>query len=141
MMMEYIFFDANLRDRFVEYARSQSVMCELQDDNMGMLVMVPDDLEDELNDRLEEHYEQLQDEQSRLLSEVEGGFKNLAGFSLVLPDGSISTVPLQPDVANRLLANFTIDEIQALFSTVARCALEPGESHLCKILRGSENVN
>lgn len=140
-MMEYIFFDANLRDRFVEYARSHSVMCELQDDNMGMLVMVPDDLDDELNDLLEEHYEQLQDEQSQLLSEVEGGFKNLAGFSLVLPDGSISTVPLQPDVANRLLANFTIDEIQALFSTVARCALEPRESHLCKILRGTEKVN
>jgi hypothetical protein len=140
-MMEYIFFDTNLRDRFVEYAGSQSVACQLQDDKMGMLVLVPDDLGEDLIDRLEEQYEQLQDEQSQLLSGVEGGFKNLAGFSLVLPDGTISTVPLQPDVANRLLANFTIDEIQALFSNVARCALEPKESHLCKILRGNECAN
>lgn len=140
-MMEYIFFDENLRDRFAEFVRSLALICKLQDDNMGMLVMVSDELGEELNNKLEEYYEQLQDEQAQLLSEVEGGFKNLAGFSLVMPDGTMSTVPLQPDVANRLLSYFTLDEIQALFSTVARCALEPKESHLCKILRGNDNAN
>jgi len=135
-MMEYIFFDADLRDRFAQHARTLGVAHVLQDDNMGMVVAVPDDLADELMDALEEHYEALQDEQSQLMSQAEGGFKSLAGFSLVLPDGSMSTVPLQPDVANRLLSTFTIDEIQALFSTVARCALDPKEKHLCQILRG-----
>lgn len=134
-MMEYIFFDAALRERFVDFARHMSVACELSDDNLGMLVQVPDGLSDEQMDALEEQYDLLEREQSALLSETEGGFSSLAGFSLVLPDGMTTTVPLQPDVANRLLANFTIDEIQALFSTVASCALDPKEKHLCKILR------
>jgi hypothetical protein len=138
--MEYIFFDAGLRDRFAAYAKGLSVGCELQDDNMGMLVLVPDELSDELMNALEDRYEELQDEQSQMMSQIEGGFTSLAGFSLVLPDGSTSTVPLLPDIANRLLSNFTIDEIQALFSTVARCALEPGEKHLCKILHGEESA-
>jgi hypothetical protein len=120
----------------VAYVQGLSIACELQDDNMGMVVTVADDLNDDLMDALEACYDELQEEQNRLLSEVEGGFRSLAGFSLVLPDGTVSTVPLQPDVANRLLASFTIEEIQALFSAVARCALEPKENHLCKILRG-----
>jgi hypothetical protein len=134
-MMEYIFFDASLRERFVEEAAKLNVPCELHDDSMGMVVMVPDDLSDSLHELLEAHYEQLENEQSQLLSQTEGGFKSLAGFSLVLPDGTTTTVPLQPDVANRLLASFTIDEIQSLFSTIASCALEPEQKHLCKILR------
>jgi len=134
--MEYIFFDANLRDRFVAYANGLSVACELQDDNMGMVVRVADDLNDELMDALETHYEELENEQSQLMAQIDGGLRSLAGFSLVLPDGAITTVPLQPEVANRLLANFSIDEIQALFSTIARCALEPKEKHLCAILHG-----
>ena len=134
-MMEYIFFDAALRERFVNFAGGLSIACELRDDNLCMLVLISDDLSDAQIDTLEEHYDELELEQARLLAETEGGFNSLAGFSLVLPDGMMTTVPLQPDVANRLLANFTIDEIQALFSTVASCALDPKEKHLCKILR------
>lgn len=140
-MMEYIFFDAGLRDSFVVHARSLGVACELQEDNMGMVVAVADDLDDGLMDALENYYEELQDEQSQIMSQSEGGFKSLAGFSVVLPDGTIGMVPLQPDVANRLLASFSIEEIQALFSAVARVALDPEEKHLCQILRAEANSN
>ena len=139
-MMEYIFFDANLRDSFVEFASGLDVACASRDDTMGMVVEVADDLADELLDTLEAHYDELQEVQSSLMSQAEGGFKNMAGFSLVLPDGKITMVPLQPDIANRLLANFTIDEIQALFSKIAGCALEPKERHLCEILRADANA-
>lgn len=138
-MMEYIFFDAALRDRFVNYSQELGVLCETWDDNMGMVVGVKDDLDDVLVDKLEVHYEALQDEQAEQMSHTEGGLKSMAGFSLVLPDGKMSTVPLQPDIANRLLASFTLDEIQALFSTVAKSALDPKEIHLCQLLHAKAN--
>jgi hypothetical protein len=134
-MMEYIFFDAGLRDRFVDHARSLGVSCDLQDDNMGWVVAVPEDLADSVAESLEAYYDQLQEEQADLLSRSEGGLKQLAGFQFVLPDGQTCTVPLQPDVANRLLSCFSLEEIQALFGTVARSTLNPGERHLCEILR------
>jgi hypothetical protein len=138
-MMEYIFFDANLRDRFVEHAKGLGVACDLQDDSMGMVVAVPEDLADDLVDALEARYDALQEEQSGLMSQSEGGLKKLAGFKLVLPDGQTCMVPLQPDMANRLLSCFSIEEIQVLFDTVARSALDPKDSHLCEILRSDGN--
>jgi hypothetical protein len=134
-MDEYIFFDAGLRDRFVEYAKKHEVVCELRDDNMGLVVAVQEDLPDDLADALEARYDELQDEQSELMAKMEGGLGRLAGFKLVLPDGQTCTVPLQPDLANRLLSSFSFEEIQVLFDTVARSVLDPKDSHLCEILR------
>jgi hypothetical protein len=74
------------------------------------------------------------------MSQMEGGLKKLAGFKLILPDGQISMVPLQPDMANRLLSCFSFEEIQVLFDTVARSALDPKDSHLCEILRADTNA-
>ena len=140
-MEEYIFFDANLRDKFVEYAAGLGVLCDSRDDNMGLVVAVPEDLADDLTDDLEACYDELQDEQSELISHSEGGFGKLAGFKLVLPDGQICMVPLQPDMANRLLACFSFEEIQVLFDAVARSALDPKDSHLCEILRADAKSN
>jgi hypothetical protein len=138
-MDEYIFFDAGLRDRFVEHAGELGVACELLDDTMGLVVAVPEDLDDDVVDKLEARYDELQDEQSDMLSRTAGGLGKLAGFKLVLPDGQTCTVPLQTDMANRLLACFNLDEIQVLFNAVARSALDPKDSHLCEILRADTN--
>ena len=102
---------------------------------MGLVVAVPEDLADDLVDALEARYDELQDEQADLMSQTEGGLGKLAGFKLVLPDGQTCMVPLQPDMANRLLSCFSLEEIQVLFDTVARSALDPKDSHLCEILR------
>jgi hypothetical protein len=139
-MNEYIFFDASLRDKFVEYARERGVACELRDDTMGLVIAVSEDLADDLVDSLEARYDELQDEQSDLMSRTEGGLGKLAGFKLVLPDGQTCMVPLQPDMANRLMSCFSFEEIQVLFDTVARSALDPKDIHLCEILRADANT-
>ena len=137
-MMEYIFFDTNLRDKFVKYATGLGVLCDSRDDNLGLVVAVTEDLADDLADSLEVRYDELQDEQSELMSQMAGGLGKLAGFNLVLPDGQTCMVPLQPDMANRLLACFSHEEIQVLFDTVACSALDPKDSHLCEILRSGK---
>jgi len=139
-MDEYIFFDTGLRDRFVEHAGKLDVACELRDDTMGLVVAVSEELADDVVDDLETYYDELQDEQADLMSRTEGGLGKLAGFKLILPDGQSCTVPLQTDMANRLLACFSLDEIQVLFGTVARSALDPRDSHLCEILRADTNI-
>jgi len=137
-MIEYIFFDATLRDKFVSYARQHDVPCTAIDDNMGLVVAIPEDLPDEVADSLEEYYEALEDEQASL-SRAEGDLKRLAGFRFNLPNGESRMLPLQTDVANRLLVHFTLAEIQALFENVARCTLNPNDEHLCHILAAQEN--
>ena len=132
-MFEYIFFDASLRDKFVTYAKSLDVTCTFHDDHMGLVVAIPEDISEEQEDALEQQYENLEKEQSALLLNEEGGLKRLAGFYYKMPDGQSRMVPLETDIANRLLATFTMEEIQALFETVALSRIED-ETHLCKIL-------
>jgi len=139
-MNEYIFFDASLRDKFVDHAKKMGVACELRDDTMGLVIAVSEDLADDLVDSLETRYDELQDEQSDLMSRMEGGLGKLAGFKLVLPDGQTCMVPLQPDMANRLMSCFSFEEIQVLFDTVARSVLDPKDIHLCEILRAETNA-
>lgn len=117
-MIEYIFFDAASRDRFVKYAASQDVNCTLLDDPMGMVVAVPEDIADETEEALERCHGELEQEQSELLIEEDGGLRQPAGFRYLLPDGQPCLVPPQPETANRLHA---------------------GEEHLCKILAAEKN--
>jgi hypothetical protein len=137
-MIEYIFFDAALRDRFVACAAERNVPCTVSDDTLGLLVAIPEDIPEDVADDLEEYYEELEDEQARL-SRADGELNNLAGFRFNLPDGQSRMLPLPTETANRLLSVFSLEEIQELFDSVARCTLNPNDEHLCKILAAREN--
>lgn len=139
-MIEYIFFDAALRDRFVRYAQQHNVPCNAIDDSMGMVVEVSEDIPEEMSDKLEEFYEALEDEQASL-SREEGDLNRLAGFGFKLPNGEARMVPLSTDMANRLMLHFKLEEIQELLNSVARYALEPANPHLCKILAEQKSKN
>lgn len=102
---------------------------------MGMVVAVPEDIGEDVEDALEERYGQLEKEQSEQLTQEEGGLKRLAGFNYTLPDGQSRMVPLQADIANRLLSVFSLEEVQALFQTVARSVPNQEDKPLCKILK------
>lgn len=132
-MMEYMFFDAGLRDRFVEHVRALGIACSLRGDPLGLIVELPEDLPEADEASIEACYETLQEEQSSMVDRSEGGLKkHLAGFRLELPDGRSCMVALPPDIANRLLNCFSLEEIQALFATVARNALQPQNTPLCQ---------
>ena len=137
-MFEYIFFDIALRDKFVSYVEKRGVPYTAPEDNMGMVVAIPEDIPEHVSDDIEKYYETLEDEQEEQ-SETEGDLKRLAGFGFKLPDGQARLVPVSTDMANRLMANFTLEEIQGLLNDVARYALEPPNEHLCKILAAQEN--
>jgi hypothetical protein len=140
-MMEYILFDVGLRDRFVEHAKRLGVACDLRDDHMGWIVAVREDLADDVAESLEACYDGLQEEQSDIMSQSEGGFKRLAGVRFDLPDGQTCMVPLQPDMANRLLACFSHEEIQTLFGIVAQSALNRDNQPLCATLKAGAKTN
>ncbi len=135
MNFEFIFFEAALRDRFVDYLSGLSLTGEQRDDHFGWVVAVPENqLNDELLDLLEVAYDKLQDEQMQLVEAAEGGLeKHIAGFGVDLPDGNRTTVSIPPDLAGRLMANFTIEEIHTMFAAVAKSALQPYNGPVCQM--------
>jgi hypothetical protein len=133
-MIEYIFFEAALRDKFVAFTEQRGVPCTASDDSMGLLVAIPEDISEEMSDEIEAYYESLEDEQEEL-SKAEGDLNRLAGFNFTLPDGQQRMLPLPSEMANRLLANFSMEEIQGLLNATAERTLNPNsDDRLCKIL-------
>jgi hypothetical protein len=139
-MIEYIFFDATLRDKFVAYAEQHGAPCTATEDNLGLVVAIPEDIPENMADKIEEYYDALEDEQANL-SKSEGDLKRLAGFRFNLPNGESRMLPLQTEMANRLMVHFTLEEIQNLFNAVADCALNQNEEHLCKVLAAQDQKN
>lgn len=132
-MIEYIFFDAALRDKFVAFSEQHGVPCTASEDSMGLTVAIPEDIAEDVSDEIEDYYETLEDEQEEL-SKANGELNRIAGFNFSLPDGQQRMLPLPSEMANRLLANFSMEEIQGLLNAVAERTLNPNSEHLCKIL-------
>lgn len=139
--MDYVFFDAALRDEFIAHAAGLGIACECRaDDGMGMdeavvtlLVSLPDDLPDEVLEALETRYDELLDETADRVAVASGWVgKRLAGVTATLAGGSTRTLHLDPDLANKLLATFSTEEIHRLVSEIAASLAAPEEPRLCR---------
>lgn len=132
-MLEYIFFEATLRGKFITFAEQHGVPCTASDDPLGMIVAIPEDLPEMLADEMEAYYATLEREQE-CLSQEQGELNRLAGFGFRLPDGQTRLLPVSADMANRLMAHFTLEEIRELLDSVAQHALQPSSERLCELL-------
>ena len=133
-MLEFIFFDTELRDRFVVAIKQYGLSYEVRDDHFGWVVGVDESvLDDTLILDIEVLYDTLQDEQMHKIEQSEGGLqKHVAGFSVKLPDGNHTTVAIPPDLAARLMEHFSFDDIHHLFSRVAAAAINPDHRPICQ---------
>lgn len=137
--MDYVFFSERLRDDFVAYAGGLGVACEeasdpAADDEVAvLLVSVDDDVAEAALDALEHRYDELMDEQSGAMAQEQGWLDSrVAGVSVTLDDGTVRTIRLDPDLANRLLQAFSVEEIHDLVTAVAKSLAGPEEPRLCR---------
>ncbi|BBE51271.1 hypothetical protein OYT1_ch1734 [Ferriphaselus amnicola] len=131
--MEYVFFDEVLQSRFVTLLEQRSVGWDAREDLMGgTIVSISDDLADETMDEIEACYDTLLDEQSELALQREGWVdKRLAGVQVHLPDGRERTVALTPELANRLLAHFSAEEVAELVNAIAASLSQDFNGPIC----------
>lgn len=131
--MEYVFFDPALQSRFTSLLEQKSVSWEVRADAMGGTVVgISDALPDEVMDEIESCYDTLLDEQSELATQHEGWVdKRLAGVQVHLPDGRERTVALSPNLANRLLAHFSAEEVAELVNAIAASLSQDFNGPIC----------
>lgn len=131
-MMEYVFFDETLCARFIEFARRLDVPCQQKQDDMGITVAVPEDLDDSVADSLETHYDQLLEEQAELTDATEPDRKHAAAICITLADGRPCTIRIEPAIMGRLMGCLSIEEIHQLATTIARNVENPNNKPLCR---------
>lgn len=133
MSVEYIFFDTELRDRFVQFLSVQGLPCQMRDDVMeGFIVEITDEPGDALVDAVEARYEALMDEQLAQAGARPDWVKHeVAGVNITRLDGRACTVRLPANLARGLIENFSPDEIHALVTAIANSLDNPVDAPLC----------
>jgi hypothetical protein len=131
-MLEYIFFHDELRKQFIQYLAQQDIAYVEQNDSMGMVVAVPEDMGEEIHDTIETHYEKLMENAEELLvSDGEAAEKNVAAITITLDDGKTIYASVSPSVINRVLAVITNQELNDLVNSIVSSVLDPAESPIC----------
>ncbi len=132
-MLEYPFFDSEIRSRFLRRLRTLGVTCESGGAGEALLVLVPEDLDEELADQVDEIYDELLEANAgRVAAGAHGWEKNVAGIGLSLPDGRQCTVAIEPELLDRLLGCVSHEELRDLAQRIAAAALDPDERPLCQ---------
>jgi hypothetical protein len=131
-MLDYIFFHQQSLDQFVDYLEQRNIPHEARDDEMGLVVAIPDDLSDEITDPLDDYYERLLDEAENKLSDTgETAEKHTAGLNITLSDGSTTSVEVSPELLNRILGAITVEELNGLVNAIVGSVENPDNRPLC----------
>lgn len=130
-MLEYVFFDTGVRERFVEFLRGYGVEAALSEAD-GFIAAIPEDLDDELSDRIDEVYDRLLQDDADLLESSEGGLeKHAAGVRVLLSDGTPCMVRLAPELMARLLGCITLEELRDMVQEIALQVEDPDDLPVC----------
>jgi len=130
-MLEYVFFDQELRSRFITYLHEHGLAADTYDAD-GYIVTMSDDIEEELWDKIDHKYEQLLQENADLLENTEDALLiNAAGVQVVLASGDIGMIRLSPDLVSRLLTVISQEELRDMVQTVAEQVENPDNRPLC----------
>lgn len=132
-MNEYIFFDANLRDRFLAFVATHGLTGQARPDPMGhLLVALPDDLDDEFDDAVEAFYAELMDEQRGLIDQSEpDSAYDAVGIHIELASGP-RQIRLPPDIARVLYQHLSTEEIHELVTAIAQSVEDANDAPLCQ---------
>jgi hypothetical protein len=137
-MLDYIFFDARLSNKFKDHLTKVGIEFEVEDDEnfgsvQGEIVSIADETKDDVLDELQVLYDELQEELEQILEQNgDGLMMNAAGMQTQLKDGTMCTLRVESTIVTRILTVLEFDELQTFIDNIARSVEEPDFGHFCK---------
>ena len=87
-MLEYIFFHDQPRQKIISYLVNHDIPYNKQNDTMGMIIAVPEDMGDDIEDDIEAYYDKLmEDAEELLIEDGEVAEKDVAAITISLQSG------------------------------------------------------
>jgi hypothetical protein len=132
-MLEYILFDEQSLNRFLAWLEQHAIPCEQHRDDMGLLVAIPEDLDDETTAAVEACYEQLLADSEELLTEAgHGPEKHAAALTIRLGDGRTVHAGVPPVLLNRVLSAISVQELNQLVEAIVDSIENPDDRPFCQ---------
>ncbi|MES9939851.1 MAG: hypothetical protein ABW104_03145 [Candidatus Thiodiazotropha sp. 6PLUC2] len=132
-MLEYIFFDERPWQEFIDYLRQLGLEVKSAVDEDGWLVYVSEELDDDMDAKIEARYDLLLEENESLVAEREGeDHVHTAGINVTLMDGRVVQAAIDPKLMNRLLEVVSTDELGEFVNAIAQAVENGDERTLCQ---------
>jgi hypothetical protein len=133
-MLEYVLFAEQLRDRFTGWLDDNGIVYQTGGDADELLVRVDENLDEDVQDRIDEQYDLLLEESARLADEEDDSADSvhLVGIQFQRSDATIGLVRITPELANRLHRCLDMVELQAFVQTVVDAVENADSGPLCR---------
>jgi len=134
-MLEYVLFSEKIRDMFVAWLQDNNIEFKLKDDEDELLVLIDEDINQSIEDKIEAQYDLLLDESARMTDEEDdsGNSVHLVGIQFTNENGDIGQVQIPPQLANQIQQCLTAAELQAFVQLIANEVISPNNKSLCQM--------
>lgn len=132
-MPRFAFFDTEIREQFVEHADSQDIPTTLAEHADEFLAIVPDDLDPEVLEGLEEAYNEIMAAGMNLWEQAEESpvERTAAGVKVELSDGTVCNIKFDTEIMRKLLGCLTPLELENLVQAIALAVENPTDAPIC----------
>ncbi len=136
-MLEYLFFNQEIADKFIVYLKDKDLEWTQKNDPMlgSIVVETPEDIDDSLWDELDDYHEALGDDDQKLLEDELASSEtetNAAGIYIQLANGEQTVAQINPEVMNRMLSVISMDEFNGFIETIVSSVESPDDAPICE---------
>ena len=132
-MLEYAFFHKKISDLFVNFVQEKGIPVTVEREDLSINVQLPEEIDDQLLQEIEECYDKLLDMTESLATEAEGeGYIQNVGITVNLADGRSVLAAVDPALVNKLLDAISMEELTDLVNAVVDAVENPDERPLCE---------
>ncbi|MCL7751522.1 hypothetical protein LV475_07940 [Guyparkeria hydrothermalis] len=134
-MYEFTFLTPDRGAGFVKRLEAEGLSVSVSRDPMAeeaTTISIPDDISDELVDRIEGWYEEeTQAAEAELFRDGRAEAAISAGVWVTLADGRSSFAPIEPSIMSRMLSVLSPDEVGEFVDRVAKAVECPDDTPAC----------
>ncbi len=140
-MIDYVFFHQQPLDLFVKFLCEQGLEPETRVFEDRMEVQVPDDLDEDLSDRIDDRYDRLIDMEGELTDAEQydtAESYQMAGITINLKNGKTVYADVDPGLLSRLLESVTAEEFATVVDAIASAVEEEEQRTYCQRVRDGD---
>lgn len=134
-MLEYVLFSEHIRNKFVDWLINNQVEYQLAGDTDELLVLISEDIDESIEDKIEELYDLLLDESAQFVDEDDNsnGSTHVVGIQYSDKNGEISQVTIPPELANQIQQCLSPGELQSFVQLIVDAVNDPYNRPLCQV--------
>ncbi|HID49413.1 MAG TPA: hypothetical protein EYP40_07370 [Chromatiales bacterium] len=141
-MLDYVFFHQQPWERFLDFLRKEGLQPEVMIDEETRQASLPEDLADDVMDRIEAFYEEMIDLNQRLFDEEQGDSEqHVAGVVVTAEESKTVYAEIEPALLAKIMSVLTPEEFGKVVDAIVDAVQLPDERTLCQRARDAGDID